>query len=416
MNRILFFLGAVLVCVVGCRSRGPTFDIQGGAQVSPQPRPREVGRVAELERELATAKEQDRDSIRARIALAKQEIEIDRAAHPGEVPAAETFEPVALTNRINKAWLQPPTDPYRLGPGDVIDIEVIGDAAARAALTVGPDGKIYYSLLPGTSVWGLTLGETRALLQKQLTQFTRATPEVVVNLRVVGSKRFWLLGQGAAAGAYTLATPTTLLEAISTAGGLPTAGVDDVVDLQKSFVLRDGRLLPVDFERLLKRGDLSENIYLQPDDFIYLSPMNLPSVYVLGAVASPTSLPHSRDMTIVSAILNAGGMVKYAQQNQIVVIRGALTRPQMAEVDYKSIVVGKGRNVRLQPGDIIYVPFSPFRKVAQLAEDILDQFVRTTAVNEGTRAVNPQAAPVSLSAPFGISGGTGAGAGAGGGR
>src|ERR1043166_3702089 len=337
--------------------------------------------------------------------------------------ASETssdFQRVALTNRIDKAWLQPPTEPYRLGPGDVIEVEVIGDANSRSSLLIGPDGKIYYSLLPGASVWGLTLGETRALLQQQLGQFTRATPEVVVNLRAVGSKRIWVLGHGSAAGVYTLATPTTLLEAISAAGGIPSAGVDDVGDLQKSFLLRDGRSLAVDFERLFKGGDLSQNIYLQPDDFIFLRSATLPSVYVLGAVSSPTVLAHSRDMTVASAIISAGGTVKYAQQNQVVIIRGGLTRPQIAEVDYKSIVTGKATNIRLQAGDIVYVPFSPFRKIGQLAEDVLDQFVRTVAVNEGARIIDDKAQPVGLSAPVGgtsssTTGGTGNGGSGGGG-
>ena len=51
--------------------------------------------------------------------------------------------------------LNPSTDPYRLGPGDIIDIEVIGESKSQVVLGVGPDGKIYYSLLPGTSVWGV---------------------------------------------------------------------------------------------------------------------------------------------------------------------------------------------------------------------------------------------------------------------
>jgi polysaccharide export outer membrane protein len=301
-----------------------------------------------------------------------------------------------LTNRIDKAWLQPPTEPYRLGPGDAIEVEVLGDAASRSTLLIGPDGKIYFSMLPGTSVWGLTLNETRSLLQKQLGQFTRATPEVVVNLRTVGSKRVWLLGHGAAAGVYTLATPTTLLEAISAVGGVPSAGVDDAVDLPKSFVLRDGRLVPVDFERLFKQGDLSQNIYLQPDDFIFLRPASIPSVYVLGAVGAPAMLPHSRELTLAGAIIGAGGTIKYAQQNQVVIIRGGLTQPRIAQVDYKSIVTGKAKNIRLQPGDIVYVPFSPFRKIGQLAEDILDQFVRTIAVNEGVHIGDPNSPNASL--------------------
>src|SRR2546422_5013134 len=39
---------------------------------------------------------------------------------------------------------------------------------------------------------------------------------------------------------------------------------------RRSFVIRDGQPLPIDLHRLLKEGDLSQNIYLRPDDFVYV--------------------------------------------------------------------------------------------------------------------------------------------------
>ena len=160
--------------------------------------------------------------------------------------------------------------------------------------------------------------------------------------------------------------------------------------------------MPVDFARLIKEGDLSQNIYLAPDDFVFFRPVELPSVYVLGAVAGPTILPYSGDLSVASAILNVGGTIQYAQQNKVVIIRGALTQPQIAEVNYHAIVTGKARDLLLQPGDIVYVPFTPFRRLAQLAEEIVNQFVRTIAVNEGSY-IGGQNEPVDVSAPgFGI--------------
>ena len=301
-----------------------------------------------------------------------------------ENPAAGQFEAVNLTNRVDNALLKPPSEPYRLGPGDVIEVESVGDGAGRAVMALGPDGKVYYSLLPGVSLWGLSLAEARLLLQQEMAKYTRAAPELVVHLRTVGSQRFWLLGAVRAPGVYGLAAPTTLLDALAASGGVPVIGADDGADLSRSFVLRNGRLLPVDFARLLKEGDLSQNIFILPDDFLFLSPVEAPSVYVLGAVGAPNIIPYSRDLTVAGAILSVGGTVKFAQQNKVVIIRGSLSRPQIAEVPYQSIVTGHARNLLLQPGDIVYVPFTPFRRVAQMAEDILNQFVRTVAVNEGT--------------------------------
>ena len=79
----------------------------------------------------------------------------------------------------------------------------------------------------------------------------------------------------------------TALEAISIAGGTLTVpgSTEDLTDLRNSFIMREGELLSVDFYKLLRQGDLSQNIYLEPDDFVYLRPTISRDVYVLGAVA-----------------------------------------------------------------------------------------------------------------------------------
>src|SRR5688500_19855020 len=45
---------------------------------------------------------------------------------------------------------------------------------------------------------------------------------------------------------------------------------EDLADLRRAFIVRRGKLLPVDFYKLLKEGDLYQNIYLEADDFIYM--------------------------------------------------------------------------------------------------------------------------------------------------
>ena len=94
-------------------------------------------------------------------------------------------------------------------------------------------------------------------------------------------------------------------------------------------------------------------------------------------------VPYSRELTVARAIVAGGGTVKYAMPGKVMIIRGGLTEPRIAEVNYQGIVTGRARDVRLEPGDIVYVPYSPLRRVSQLVEDVLDQFVRTIAVNEG---------------------------------
>jgi len=61
------------------------------------------------------------------------------------------------------------------------------------------------------------------------------------------------------------------------------AGIgEELADLKHSFVLRQGKLLPVNFNRLLNEGDLAQNIYLEPDDFVYVPAGTARDVYVLA--------------------------------------------------------------------------------------------------------------------------------------
>ena len=350
----------------------------------------------------------------------------DPLAPAGFESAEGDFASAGLTNRIEPSMLKAPTDPFRLGPGDVIEIETIGEAKSTVVVPVGPDGKIYFSLLPALSVWGLSLAETRALVQREMAKYTRAMPELVINVRGVASKRVWVLGEVNAPGVYAIAMPTTLLDALAMSGSSQGAqssanggggeatgrsgrgrGIDDgSADYSRSFVLRNGRRLPVDFDRLLKGGDLSQNIFLEPDDFIFVRPVELANVYLLGAVGAPQMFPYRRDLTVSDLLITAGGTVKYAQGGRVVIVRGGLTDPKIAMVDYHAIVTGKQVNVRLQPGDIVYVPFTPFRRLAQLVEEVVDQFVRTVAVNEATFIVTDREQPVSITAP-GFTPGTG---------
>jgi protein involved in polysaccharide export with SLBB domain len=187
-----------------------------------------------------------------------------------------SLESVDITNHIDPSALQPPKELFTLGPGDRIEIDYGPGTNATTITTVGPDGKIYFDLLPGLDVWGLTLSQTQAKIQEGLTNFMREPPPISVVLRAVESRTIWVLGYVTAPGVYPMAAPMTVLEAVSLAGGPMSLSsvrqqeavghADEVADLQRTFILREGKMLPVDFQRLFQQGDLSQNIYLEPGD------------------------------------------------------------------------------------------------------------------------------------------------------
>jgi protein involved in polysaccharide export with SLBB domain len=314
-----------------------------------------------------------------------------------------TLAATTVTNDLGAELLRPGSGFFTLGPGDQIEVEIVGTPLSRQAVTVGPDGKIYFNILPGLDVWGKTLSEVKALLEKELAQYISA-PSVSMTLQSVVSKRVWVLGRLEKPGVYPMAGPMTLLESIALAGGTAASQSDvtteELADLRHSFVVRQGNFLPVDFYRLLRQGDMTQNIYLQADDFVYVPSSLSQEVYVLGSVRFPRTLPFSDRTTLVSAIASAAGPQRYdwlaqadpgpftkdAYLSHVAIVRGSLATPQIAVVDYGEIIKGRAPDVRLEPGDIIYVPNSPYTQLKRYVNIILNSFVVTIAANEGSRA------------------------------
>ena len=340
-------------------------------------------------------------------------LSVAREGAPAAPVAAFAVVQAAPTAPLDPALLRPGDTAFRLGPGDQLDLEVMGDLSTRASVTVGPDGKIYYYMLPGLDVWGLTLPEARARLGDELKKYIREKPVVSLTLRVVASQRVWVLGRVNSPGLYTLAGPTTLLDAVAQAGGLSSStafaslaasvGVNsaaenspEAADLSRSFIIRQGRVLPVDFQQLLHDGALAQNIYLQPDDFIFLPSARTPQVHILGAVVQPHSEKMSGALTVVQAIALSGGTEREACLASVAILRGPLAHPQIAIVAVDQILLGRAPDVRLEPGDIVFVPYAPERVLTRYVNLILDTFARTVGVNAGARVISGSAAPIGV--------------------
>ncbi len=319
---------------------------------------------------------------------------------------------VTVTNQLDPVLLRAPTNLFTLGPGDKVDIELPDETNSLTTTVVGPDGKIYFGLLPGVDVWGLTLGQTRETLEHELAKYVRGQPMISVSLRDVQSKHVWLLGRFQTPGIYNMAAPTTILEAIAAAGGSQSfAGQrqiseggplgEDLADLQRSFIVRNGQMLPVNFERLMDKGDLSQNIYLQPDDFVYFAPAYAKEVYVIGAVTQPKPVQYVRGMTLMQAIAGAYGTVRDAWLAHVTIVRGSIAQPQVAFVNYYDIVKGKVPDVSLEPNDIVYVPLTRYRYLRKYVDVALNTFVASIAINEGTKITTPNNGKAGITIPVG---------------
>jgi protein involved in polysaccharide export with SLBB domain len=318
--------------------------------------------------------------------------------------------PLAFTSEAAPAkpspdLLQQPTDLFKLGPGDKLDLEILGETGSRAETFVTPDGQLYFDLLPGLPVNGLSTDRLKTELETRLTAFYKH-PQVSVNLTQVASQRVWVLGRLNQPGIYPLDRPLRVLDAISLAGGLFTSRftgtTEELADLQHSFLIRNGQMLPVDFQKLIREGDLSQNIYLRPDDFIYLPSSLTNEVYVLGAVTEPRPVGFMNEMNLLAALGLGLGLRPDADLSRVSIIRGSLTDPKVATVDARDVIQGKATNIKLEPGDIIFVPGSGNSQLslASLGREAVNTFVRVLAATEGTAAATGQPANVGVNVPL----------------
>ena len=329
-------------------------------------------------------------------------------------PAANT-RPRAIDPAFAKAQasqpppelLSPPTTDYVLGPKDKIEIELFDEPGSRTETFVTPDGRVYFDLLGGVLAEGKSTSELKTSLENELYRYYQ-NPQVGVTLVEAESQQFTVLGRVNAPGNYPIREPLKILDAIAVAGGLFTSRftgtTEELADLQHSFIVRDGQMLPVDFQALIRNGDLSQNIYLKPNDLLYLPSALTNEVYVLGAVTEPRPVGLMNEMTLTAALGRGLGILRTAHLDQVAIIRGSLTSPRIAIVDAAAILRGEATNIRLEPGDIVYLPGEKVISADQIGRNAVDTFVQVVAANEGANAGvgADNASRVGVTVPLGV--------------
>ena len=154
----------------------------------------------------------------------------------------------------------------------------------------------------------------------------------------------------------------------------------ELADLQRSFLVRNGERVPVDFERLFQRGDLSQNIPLQPDDYLYFALASANEIYVLGEVMSPGVQVFAANPSAISAITFGGGFTMRSFKSRVLVVRGSLDHPQTFVVDTAAILAGKSPDFKLQPRDIVYVSRNPWVVAGEMLDTAAKAFVQAFTV------------------------------------
>lgn len=154
---------------------------------------------------------------------------------------------------------------YVIGPTDVLAITVWKEPSLSATLPVRPDGMISMPLLNDVQAAGSTPMKLAETIASKLKKFIQ-DPQVSIVMTEVNSQRVYLLGEIAKPGAVQLISGLTVLQAISSAGGL-----SQFANSKKIYVLRNEsgtqRKIAFNYKEALK-GESSQNVTLQAGDTI----------------------------------------------------------------------------------------------------------------------------------------------------
>jgi polysaccharide export outer membrane protein len=166
--------------------------------------------------------------------------------------------------------------------------------------------------------------------------------------------------------------------------------------LDYSFIARKGEYIPIDFTRLVKYGDLSQDIALRAGDFIYLPNKQLHKIYVLGEVRFQRTYEYLGTMTLAGVLAECGGVTLEAS-SRVAVIRDSLACPKQFYIDINLLLKGCAPDFELHPGDIVYVPARNFTFLRQVFRDAVRNFVNIVASDAGNASfisIQPDAAGI----------------------
>ena len=289
---------------------------------------------------------------------------------------ADSFAPVAIPNHYSvkppepvnerdlteqlKKLHTPDTSPYKITPGDQFDITVYEHPELTVRqIIVTPDGFVSAPLIGPVKIGGLSLVEATEALKKQISQSIRKPLVSLIPIRINGYN-FTIVGRVNVPGCYPISIGNTrLIDAVAMARGLSEGlfhgDTVELADLENAYISRDGRLLPVNFQKALLRGDPLHNIPLKNGDYIYIPSVMNSTVALLGQVGKPTYVGFKEGMTVLQALPYGGGL-RETHSDEIKVIRGGLKNPVVYTVNVTKMQEGKIMDFPLQANDIVYVP------------------------------------------------------------
>ncbi|RWX44683.1 SLBB domain-containing protein, partial [Candidatus Electrothrix communis] len=233
---------------------------------------------------------------------------------------------------------------YAIGAGDVLAIKVYDHEELTVKVRVSETGTIDFPLIGAVHVGGLGITGAAERIEKALADGYIVEPQVTIFIEQFKSKKVVVLGPVHNPGLVELNGPITLLELLSQVGGLKdNAGQIATIKRQENGAQKK---IAIDLDRLIKNGDIQQNIQIQGGDTVSIAEGAV--CFVTGEVNQPGEYPCSRNATILKVISLAGSFTEKALESGIKINRTVN--------GVKRVVQNVDQDTIVQPDDVIIVP------------------------------------------------------------
>jgi polysaccharide export outer membrane protein len=247
---------------------------------------------------------------------------------------------------------------YKVGVGDVLELEVFGNEDLTRSPTVQTDGTITLPLLGEVPVAGLSVPEIKQKLTALLAKDYLVNPQVEVRVKEYQSQSVTVIGEVNTPGRKPLRGRTRLIDVLVESGGFtPRASGEIVITRleggfeggEKTLQLRFGPgpatlQDQINLEIPLKNGDI-------------ISAGQKQTVAVEGEVTRPGRYTIEADLTVSAAISLAGGLTRFGGSKvKLRRVDAASGKVQIVQVDLKAIRKGKKPDPPVMANDVISVP------------------------------------------------------------
>ena len=202
---------------------------------------------------------------------------------------------------------------YIIGAGDRLIITLWGSIDGTFELEVSRSGEVVLPKVGSVKVAGQTYGQLPALLNSSLARVFKDF-HLNVNMGKIRAVKVYVVGEVAAPGDYNLSSLSTLINALSAAGGPTRNG-----SLRKIQINRSGKLIEtVDLYDFFLKGDKGRDIRLQAGDTVFV-PVIGPVVGVSGNVRRPAIYELKGEQSLKDVLQLSGGINPngYLQRIQI---------------------------------------------------------------------------------------------------